>query len=103
MITIPIKSLCPQGNADLAILCEALFMEFEDNRLISTLCADTIEDRVEILRESPVCEVLYNMINIFGEYDFIKAVTPCLNTLAKEDYDTDEYLNKFEECFKEYM
>lgn len=100
MITIPNKKLSPQGNEDLAIICEAIFLDIKDKRLISILCTETIEERVNILRESIVCESLYNMVNIFGEEDFIRFVVPYVDSMSKDNYSNEDYLKIFEKHFK---
>lgn len=103
MITLPIKNISAQGNEDLSILCKALFLTVEDNRLLSLLWDEAITNRVASLMESPLCEALYDMLHLFGEEDFIKFVTPALNALAKEDCMDDTFLTNFEKHFKELL
>ncbi len=64
MITIPNKNLQQKYYDNLTILWEALFLELEDNRLVSFIAPQDFESRVENLRESPFCEQLYDMLNI---------------------------------------
>ena len=103
MIKLPIKALSSQGNEDLAILCKALFIEIEDNRLMALLWPEAVENRMTSLMESPLCESLYEMVHLFGEGDFIKFVTPALNDLAKEDCTDANFLTRFEKHFKGIM
>ena len=103
MIKLPIKTLSAQGNEELIILCKALFLDVEDNRLISLLWPEAVDIRATTLMESPLCEGLYDMVHLFGEKDFIKFVTPALNDLAKVDCTDADFLINFENHFKELM
>jgi hypothetical protein len=100
MINIPNKNLSVQENDFLVILCGAIFLETKDTRLFSVMCLDTVNDNIERLMESSLCEQLYDMINIFGERDFIHFVTPVIKSMAAENHkDVKDYVTLFEETF----
>ena len=103
MITIPNKNLTPQGDADLAIICETLFIDIKDQRRVTVLWDKTVAIRVELLRESPLSSDLYDMFNIFGEEHFVQAILPALLKFEKMRCNDDNYIEKFEECFKEVL
>ena len=103
MITIPNKELTPQGDADLAIICETLFIDIKDNRMVTVLWDKTVAIRVESLRNSPLCETLYDMFHIFGEDHFVQAILPAILKLEKIHCTDEDYLEHFEECFKEVL
>ena len=103
MITIPNNDLTPQENEELALICEALFIEVKDLRFISMIGDDTREERVEILRESTLCPTLYDMVSVFGEEDFIRFISGVLSKIASTDYTTEGYLKVFEGFIKEIL
>ncbi|MCP4987668.1 MAG: hypothetical protein GY928_16890 [Colwellia sp.] len=103
MIKIPHKKLTPQGDADLAILCEALFMDIKDERMVTVLWDKTVKTRVDMVRESILCETLFEMAQIFGEAHFGDAVIPAIQKLEKIHCTDENYLKNFEDCIKEII
>ncbi len=104
MITIPIKELSVTGNDFLNILCETLFLPLNDKRVVTVMCDYVVDDNVERLRESVICEALYEMVQCFGEDDFIRFVLPTIKEIEDSTVDSmKDYIPLFETEFKKIL
>lgn len=92
MITIPAPDLTPQQGEELKVILTSIFIEVKDLRLISVMHDNMFEDLVSLLRESPVCEQLYDMLSIFGEEDIVTFLNPVIKKLAETNYTREDYV-----------
>ncbi len=101
MITIPYETTTSQGNDNYAVLCEALFLEYEDCRMISGLSDETFSKRVELIRECSIASDLYDLVEFFGEDGFMEITQPVIQDLVKVTcmYQVD-YITEFVKHFK---
>ncbi len=104
MIKLPYKTTTAQGNDNYAVLCEALFLDYEDCRTISGLSNETFEKRVELIRECSIASQLYDLVSFFGEEDFMEVTQPIIQEIAGQVcfYQVD-YITEFEKQFKEIL
>ena len=101
---IPNKNLSVQGNDFLFILCKALFLDTKDIRVISDMCEETVDKNVESLMGSTLCEDLYDMLQLFGEEDFIKFIVPTIKDIEEAVPDkVKDYLGYYEEFIKKLL
>ena len=99
MIKIPNKNLHQKYYDNLSILWEALFLELDDRRLVGFISPEEFEERVELVRESPNAEKLYDMLQVFGEDDLYKYVKPSIVELQDTNPSGKDYLPHFTKCF----
>lgn len=84
MIRIPVKNMSVALNDFLYIFCKATFIEIDDTRFMSILCKDRVDECIEQLMHSPLCEDLYNMLQVFGEKDFITFLIPLVKAMDED-------------------
>ena len=63
------------------------------------LSPEEVEARVDLVRNCPLAEKLYDMLQVFGEDDLYTYVKPALTELQEINPTTDEYLEAFIGCF----
>lgn len=99
MITIPNKDLHQMYYDNLTILWEALCLELNDKRLVGFISPEEHQERVALLEGSTLPELLYELLQCFGEDDFYTLVKPALKELQEINPDTEGYLEAFTKCF----
>lgn len=84
MITLPNK-VVPYIVQDLLLVTlEAMFVDFEDKRLISLIDPTTVSHRVSLLRDSKVFPTLIEALDVFGVDDVLRLLAPKLELITND-------------------
>jgi hypothetical protein len=103
MIKIPYKDVPYICQDILGVLLEALFVEIKDTRLISLADPSTNNKRVISIRGSAVFEDMIKILDLFGENDFVKLITPKLIIVVDEVSLGMCFIDSVEDNFKEII
>jgi hypothetical protein len=101
MITLPSKLVPFIAEDLLKIFLTALFIDFNDKRLICLMDQQTLEVRVEILRDSFVFEDIISALDLFGEEDILRLLAPKIEIFANELSLGRDFKESLEDNFKE--